>query len=201
MPKNWKYIKKQLEKEYLCERLQKHITYDLTNYKPATWYQQHFIMKFDDEVLLDASQVHFEWDKRYTSPHTQYGISRAVYSKLQHKYNFESFGVSEYDIERYTTDVIQEGLSNLAHFQGIYGVEEIIDAISVYLHSDIQKCLHSHEFFIVALAILDRRCGKRTLEKYADYDYLIAPDWLKRIFRLRFEAEGIKYSEFYKGGQ
>lgn len=30
MPKNWKYIKKLLEKEFLCEKLKGHITYDLT---------------------------------------------------------------------------------------------------------------------------------------------------------------------------
>lgn len=56
MPTNWKYIKKLLEKEFLCEKLQGHITYDLTDYRPAPWYQQHFIMKYDDEVLLDVSQ-------------------------------------------------------------------------------------------------------------------------------------------------
>ena len=59
MPKNWKYIKKLLEKEFLCEKLRGHITYDLTEYKPAPWYQQHFIMKYDDEVLLDVSQPEF----------------------------------------------------------------------------------------------------------------------------------------------
>ena len=56
MPKNWKYIKKLLEKEFLCEKLRGHITYDLTDYKPEPWYQQHFIMKFDDEILLEAKQ-------------------------------------------------------------------------------------------------------------------------------------------------
>lgn len=41
MPTNWKYIKKLLEKEFLCEKLQGHITYDLTDYRPAPWYQQY----------------------------------------------------------------------------------------------------------------------------------------------------------------
>lgn len=65
MPTNWKYIKKLLEKEFLCEKLKGHITYDLTYYEPAPWYQQHFIMKYDDEVLLDVSQPEHQWDKRY----------------------------------------------------------------------------------------------------------------------------------------
>jgi hypothetical protein len=58
VPKNWKYIKKLLEKEFLCEKLQGHITYDLTDYRPAPWYQQHFIVKYDDgseSVLTDGN--------------------------------------------------------------------------------------------------------------------------------------------------
>lgn len=198
MPTNWKYIKKQLEKEFLCEKLKKHITYDLTNYRPAEWYQQHFIMKYDDEVLLEASQVHYEWDSRYTSPHVHYAISKSIYEKLHQKYNFESFGVFSYDLEQYTGEVINETLSNIAHYNGIYGVEEIMDCIGIYLHSSAERNLRSHEYFIVALAVVDRRCGKHTLEKYAKYDYLIMPNWLKRIFRLRFEIEGIEYSKFYQ---
>ena len=65
MPKNWKYIKKLLEKEFLCKKLRGHITYDLTDYKPEPWYQQHFIMKIDDEILLEAKQPKVSMDSRY----------------------------------------------------------------------------------------------------------------------------------------
>ena len=63
---------------------------------------------------------------------------------------------------------------------------------------NISDSLSSEEYFILAMAILDRRCGKRTLEKYAQYEYLIMPNWLKRIYRIRFETENIPYSECYK---
>ena len=53
------------EKEFLCEKLRGHITYDLTDYRPGPWYQQHFIMKYGDEVLLDVRQPRIYKDKRY----------------------------------------------------------------------------------------------------------------------------------------
>lgn len=160
MPKNWKYIKKLLEKEFLCEKLKKKIIYDLTDYRPAPWYQQHFIMKYGNEVLLDSSQPKFSWDKRCEP-------------LLNGRDN-------EYD---------EESLAPSAHAKGIYGVEEIIDSIGIYLHSDIEKSLDSKEPFVAVLAFLDRRCGKRTLEKLAERDY---PDWMKKILWIRLEAEGIK---------
>ena len=57
--------KKILEKEFLCEKLRGHITYGLTDYKPDPWYQQHFIMKYDDEVLLDVKHPKVYMEPRY----------------------------------------------------------------------------------------------------------------------------------------
>ena len=86
MPKNWKYIKKLLEKEFLCEKLRGHITYDLTDYRPAPWYQQHFIMKYDDEILLDVRQPERMWDKRYTGMQINWGQRDKIVEKLCDKY-------------------------------------------------------------------------------------------------------------------
>ena len=155
-------------------------------------------MKYDDEVLLDASQVHCEWDKGYKIQHINYCLYKTIHKKLQHKYDFESYGVPEYKVESYTSKVVEATLNHLAHYDQIYGVEEIIECIGEYLHMNISDSLSSEEYFILAMAILDRRCGKRTLEKYAQYEYLIMPNWLKRIYRIRFETENIPYSECYK---
>jgi len=40
------------------------------------------------------------------------------------------------------------------------------------------------------LAVLDRRVGKRTLEKLKD-EVDKQPEWLKKFYLLRLEAEGI----------
>ena len=198
MPQNWKYIKKLLEKEFLCKKLRGHITYDLTDYRPAPWCQQHFIMKFDDDVLLDVSQPDCKWDKKYPYSHIYpYQLSNAVAEKYYKKYDFRQYGVSEDVIEELCSNIIEDTLNYMAHQNGTYGVEEIIDAIGIYLHNDIQKSLNSAEYFINALAVLDRRCGKRTLEKFAKWEYAGLPGWLRQIYRIRFESEGIKYNGYY----
>lgn len=54
----------------------------------------------------------------------------------------------------------------------MFGVYDIVDAIDMYLRSDIKKSLNwEKDDFIHTLAALDRWCGKRRLEKHAGYDY------------------------------
>lgn len=196
MPTNWKYIKKLLEKDFLCEKLRGHITYDLTVYRPAPWYQQHFVMKFDDKVLLDASQPHCEWDKRFNYPTVKFDARQMIAEKACHRFGEDE--ISKTAVERITRFTANEVMAYISHYNAVYGVKEIIDAIGVYLHSDIEKNLSSEEFFILALAVLDRRCGKRKLEKIANWDYARYPVWLREIFRLRFEAEGVRYSRAFE---
>ena len=198
MPKNWKYIKKLLEKEFLCEKLRGRITYDLTDYRSAPWYRQHFIMKYDDAVLLDARQVSHEWYKDNPLPKRWYMPCKMIAQKTYDRY--KKFGVSKSTIEQTTEYIVEEARAYISHYNGFYGCEEIMDAIAVYLHQDVQKSLNSQEFLICGLAAIDRRCGKRSLEKLAKCDRVIFPDWLCRIFRLRFEAEEIQYTDAYRRG-
>lgn len=199
MPKNWKYIKKLLEKEFLCEKLRGHITYDLTDYRPAPWYQQHFVMKYDDEVLLDASQPEHYWDKRYKQSEANRGRSSIIAEQLYQKYNLAEQSPPRDVVECMVSDTLEEADRFYSHRNGVFGVHDIIDAIGVYLHSDIEKSLAwGQDDFIHALAVLDRRCGKRRLEKYASWEYTGFPEWLRRIYQIRFESEGIHYSKHYE---
>lgn len=199
MPKNWKYIKKLLEEDFLCEKLRGHITYDLTNYRPAEWYQQHFLMKCDDRTLMESAQRWFSVDKRYLKgmPNAS-RISARIVERGYDKYDGDSTKLSE-DMRYWLGVYMKEEIeTHIAHREGIYGVEEIVDAIGEYLHNDIEESLQSGEYFIRALAIVDRRCGRRRLMRYAKQAIsLDDPPWLRRICRLRFEAEGIPYCEAY----
>lgn len=198
MPTNWKYIKKLLEKEFLCEKLRGHITYDLTDYRPAPWYQQHFIMKYDGEVLLDVSQPERKWDKRYMGREINWVQREAIAKRLFKKYGLEEYSVPQRTAELIVEDAIEEADKIISHHNGIFGVHDIIDAIGIYLHSDNENSLAwGQDAFIQALAVLDRRCGKRKLEKYARRHYTGDPEWLRRIYQIRFEAEGIRYNKHY----
>lgn len=198
MPKNWKYIKKLLEKEFLCEKLRGHITYDLTEYRPAPWYQQHFIMKYDDEFLLNVSQPERQWDKRYAGIATNRGQAVEISERLYQKHVLNQYSLPPDVVQTLVTDAIEEADKFDSHRRGVFGVHDIVDMIGVYLHSDIEQCLaFEQDDFIRALAILDRRCGKRRFKEYANRTYSSYPDWLKRIFQLRLDVEGIRYGSFY----
>ena len=96
-------------------------------------------------------------------------------------------------------DIIDEVDKINFHYQGVFGVEDIMDAIATYLHSDIETNLGwAQDEFIIALAILDRRCGKRRLEEYANWNYSGFPEWLRRICQIRFDAERIRYNKHYE---
>ena len=198
MPTNWKYIKKLLEKEFLCEKLRGHITYDLTDYRPAPWYQQHFIMKYDDEILLDVSQPERKWDKRYNGTDINWGQSNLIAEKIYQNQNLADYALPMRIVETIVGKAIEEADKINSHHNGVFGVHDIIDAIGVYLHSDIEKSLSwGQDDFIHALAVLDRRCGRRRLEKYAGWNHTSFPEWLRRIYQIRFEAEDIRYNKHY----
>ena len=194
MPTNWKYIKKLLEKEFLCEKLRGHITYDLTDYRPAPWYQQHFIMKYDDEVLLEAKQPDRHWYSRGLVPEVDYSQCQMLAGQVTQVYSLDEYGLSHRTVERMTEYIVEQADRIRDHERGIFGVEDIMDDISDYLHCSIDACFkQGQDPFITALGILDRRCGKRRLQKLTgrNYQYARRPDWLRRIITLRLDAEGM----------
>lgn len=77
--------------------------------------------------------------------------------------------------------------------QGRIFLEDAMVMLREYLSSDIESNLKSNSPFINALAVLDRRVGKRRLQKLADKGSSIAPQWAWPFYQARFEAEEIKY--------
>ena len=75
--------------------------------------------------------------------------------------------------------------------QGRIFLEDAMVMLGEYLSSDIESNLKSNSPFINALAVLDRRVGKRRLQKLADKGSSIAPQWAWPFYQARFEAERI----------
>lgn len=73
---------------------------------------------------------------------------------------------------------------------------EFIDALTAYRHLSIADALVDNDFIIRVLAILDRRVGKRTLLRLVQDDTWNGwPEWVRRFYKLRFDAEGIPYED------
>lgn len=113
MPKNWKYIKKLLEKEFLCEKLRGHITYDLTEYKPAPWDQQHFILKCNQDVLLEAQMSIYNGSGRYNLKINPYKIGVMLSHQLHQKLNIENHTCYQDDIDIASYECAKKCLSTL----------------------------------------------------------------------------------------
>ncbi len=156
-------------------------------------------MKYDDEILLEATQVERAWYREYESPEITRDQTDIIAERLYKSCDLDKHGLSEYGIKRLIDKAIADADKWKTHYNGLFGVSDIIELLSVYLHSDIDESLrHGQDSFINALAILDRRCGKRRLQKYAGWKYSHSPEWLRRIYQIRFEAEGIEYDKHYE---
>lgn len=71
-----------------------------------------------------------------------------------------------------------------------YTDDEFCEALEIYRNQDIQSSICSSNPLVRMFAVLDRRIGKRTLEKIKDEVELL-PEWVKQFYQLRCEAEGI----------
>lgn len=67
---------------------------------------------------------------------------------------------------------------------------EFCEALEQYRSRSIQNSISSDNPLVRMFAVLDRRIGKRTLEKITDLDDIF-PEWLRVFYKLRSEAEGI----------
>ena len=70
-----------------------------------------------------------------------------------------------------------------------YTDREFADALGIYRQQDIGSSLRSDNPIVRMFAVLDRRAGKRTLEKLKD-KIDDQPEWLRFFYQLRLNAEG-----------
>lgn len=159
-------------------------------------------MKHDQQILLTSDGFAFYTSKKYQEQYLHkiryWDAGRWLSNQLHKALHIQKPDGHQDDIDGISTFFAEHLLMHLAHYDGIYGVSEIMAAIGDFLHTNIADSLQSEDFFVRSLAIVDRRCGKRTLQKLAAEQWVDIPDWLKNIYRIRFEAEGINYSDSYR---
>lgn len=195
MPKNWKHTKKLLEQEFLCEKLRGHITYQLTEYRSAEWAQCRFAILHDGQEIFEAKLSGSMMAPYYRF---NYAYRQRVTDLLRKELGIENNTGIQDNIDTATHKLLDMLGKAEGFYAGIVNVSDVLEAIGIYLSSDIQKSLSSDNPFIRILAVMDRRTGKRTLEEMADPSWGEIPKWAKKFYRLRFEAENIKYSKFFQ---
>jgi len=165
---SWSGMRKYLEQDMLAKSLQGRIRYGCTAY--AGMDGCHIF-----DVYIDGEQVkRFSWETVNT-----YFIDSG-YTK-----NSNPSGIAEYWaefwtlLEKYPIDQRTE-----------YTDEEFSGALEEYRNQSIQESIYSQNPLVRMFAVLDRRVGKRTLQKIQD-TLEDQPEWLRRFYLLRSNAENL----------
>ena len=159
---SWSGMRKYLEKEMLAKSLKDRVRYNCTTYKGMDGCRIF-------EVCIDNGyKKQFSWDTLATDLHKK--------------------GYEKQDI---TWDMLADYIENNSpEIRDAHICREFCDALASYRKRDIKFSLQSDNPIERMFAILDRRVGKRTLEKLKEV-YDEQPDWLKPFYTLRFEAENL----------
>jgi len=160
--KSWSGLNKWLC-ECLCEALKGRITYFLTRYhKVHDSYGRA-------AILLDGKElVRFSWIERYrqeqqvSAKYAEDGSKGwfALYEEMKPAWN-EACTLCEWDF---------------------------LSAVLEFRNLSIQDALDSEDDIIRILAILDKRVGKRTLQRIEEAaEYKAYPQWVRQFYELRLK--------------
>ena len=160
--RRWGETRKILEQDLLCDTLKGRVRYFATRYRKA----------HDDVgrvcVLVDGQEIinmpFFTETQRYAETHKR----------------------REHSLNKSFQDVFAEVYDDFAN-EGKYYAGDFGFALDEFLSLDIQEALKSDNWLVRMMAIMDRRVGKRTLEKIKPSIHDL-PDWLQYFYNLRIES-------------
>lgn len=180
MADSWSGIRKRLEQDLLCDALKGRLRYFITKYKNTHDESGRVAIIVDGKEIIQGSIYKY------------YEGYRELERKIKEDMNipkryWNGKKIVNDDLNREAENYIDE----LRLKEGIFDVWQFTDAVNCFLNSSIKESLNSENPLIRLLAIVDRRVGKRTLEKLKD-TISEQPEWLRYFYELRLQAEGIE---------
>ena len=153
-------MRKKLEKENICISLRGRIQYFATRYRSTHDSEGGVAIRVDGKEVFRSD--FFKWARVMYMDRPDKGVAQ----KSWHELNMDSNEKGAFD--------------QFAFYRAFYE----------YDNQSIEKSLESEDAIVRLFAILDKRVGKRTLEKLLPtIDQ--QPEWLRFFYRLRLEAENI----------
>ncbi len=160
--KSWSGLNKQLT-DNLCDTLHGRITFFLTRYHDVHNSYGRASIRLDGKELTN-----FSWVDMY---------------KQEFDVNEKWKKTGEWD---YDNSELKEKWDNEATFSDY----DFLSAATEYLQLSIKDALESENYLIKVFAIMDRRVGKRTLDKIRNGElYKEYPEWVQQFYRLRMEKD------------
>ncbi|WP_298470032.1 hypothetical protein [uncultured Psychrobacillus sp.] len=170
----WSKVKKHL-KSFTCDSLKDRIDFHIINYRKAHDQLGRAVITVDKKEILSMCTItaertmHIkEWDIR-EKQNIQYDIDNR-------KLNWE-VGLQAH---------------NIIKKEGILAQYDFFDALEEYFNTPIEVSLKSADMIIKILAVIDRRVGKRTLQKLKE-PIKNEHESIQFFFRLRCDVEGISF--------
>ena len=161
--RHWAEIRKLLEQDLLCASLRGRVRYFTTRYRKAHDSTGRVCILVDEKEII--SMPFSIEDERYVEIHKR--------KKDKPDLSFQETYEKVYD------DFAEKGLFD----PGDFGF-----ALDEFLALNIQEALDSKNYLVRMLAIMDRRIGKRTLEKIKP-TISDLPEWLQYFYHLRLESD------------
>ncbi|HOP93615.1 MAG TPA: hypothetical protein PLP24_09630 [Acetivibrio thermocellus] len=179
MGDSWSGVRKRLEQDLLCDALKGRLKYFITKYNNAHDESGRVAIIVDGREIIQGDI--FRYYKGYRE------VEKKIKSELGIPKGF-------WDGKRIVNDEVnrevEEYIDKIRLNEGIFDVWQFTDAVERFLNSNIKESLVSENPLVRLLAIVDRRVGKRTLEKLKD-TVSQQPEWLQYFYRLRLQAESI----------
>ena len=165
---SWSGMRKYLEQEMLADSLKGRIRYGCTSYVGMDGWRIF-------EVCMDGVQV-----KRFSLETVNtYFIDNGYAEKKQQSDMRGYWSDFWHLLEKYPMEQRAE-----------YTDAEFCEALERYRNQDIQESVFSDNPLVRMFAVLDRRVGKRTLQKCKEA-MEDQPSWLRQFYNVRLDSERI----------
>jgi hypothetical protein len=169
----WSKVKKKLD-SFKCDSLKERVQFTVTNYRRAHDQLGRAFITVDKKEVLNMCTItsemalnrrKYEIKREKHIPYTDWSQNRIIW-KEAHEWVLD---------------------------EGIFAQYDFFDAVEEYFQQPIEESLKSSNMVIKIFALIDRRVGKRTLEKIKE-SILSEKEIVQFFYQLRCKAEGIKIS-------
>ncbi len=174
----WSKVKKAAE-SLLADSLRNRVSYHVTKYGPGdSATMTRGWITYNGKELKDFSEV--EW----------------LMASGELVRQIEALNTGKEGTKAHPARSAQEELDQadaLLEKQEVFSKDRFYLSLQQYVELPIDSALNSPNIIIRAIALFDRRCGKRRLEALKPPDD--APNLVKECYRIRCDAEGIHPTE------
>ena len=161
--KRWSSIRHKLEEDYLAEALRGRIQYFATSYSYSPDHEGRAAIRLDGKEILSGNYWN-QWYKTHLYPHDEKYEDRMKYD--------------------------MPFMDDVAMDLGLFDQRCFYEAFEEFDNQSIEKSLAGENLLIKIFALLDRRVGKRRLEKMKA-EMETEPSVIQMFYAIRVEAEGI----------